>query len=211
VTGPSQGGHASLFAGQLAASYAPDLTLMGVAASAPPTDLKELFRIRGEGTFGRVLAAYALDSWSRVYGHDLESVFAPVARPVVNRMVKLCMHNQTQMLGLLPLTAVLRVRYLKSPPWKAEPWKTLLQQNTPGETRTNAPLFITQGGADALVPPSLTAAFAKHLCAMGETVEYRVYPGVPHDAGAQSAPDVARWIAARFAGRPPPSNCSGSG
>ncbi len=37
--GYSQGGHAALFAGQLAREYAAELTLAGVAAIAPPTDL----------------------------------------------------------------------------------------------------------------------------------------------------------------------------
>jgi hypothetical protein len=43
VWGHSQGGHASLFTGELAASYAPDLKLYGVAAAAPATYLIELF------------------------------------------------------------------------------------------------------------------------------------------------------------------------
>jgi acetyl esterase/lipase len=207
VTGPSQGGHAALFAGQLAPTYAPDLKLVGVAASAPPTDLKELFRLKSEGTFGRVLAAYALDAWSRVYGHNLETILTPIARPIVNRMVRLCLHNTTQGLALLPLTTILKVGYLKSPPWQTEPWKTLLQQNTPGQTRIPAPIFIAQGGADQLVHPPVTAAFVKHLCSLGEKAEYRVYAGVGHDAGAESTPDVVKWIADRFAGKLPPSNC----
>lgn len=207
VTGPSQGGHATLFAGQLAPTYAPDLKLVGVAPSAPPTDLKELFRLRAEGTFGRVLAAYALDSWSRVYGHDLETILTPFARPIVQRMVRLCLHNQTQALAFLPLTTILKVGYLKSPPWQTEPWQTLLTQNTPGETKTPAPIFLAQGGADPLVHPPITATFARHLCSMGDRVEYRVYPGASHDAGAESAPDIVKWIADRFAGKPPPSTC----
>ncbi|GAC1334059.1 MAG: lipase family protein [Chloroflexota bacterium] len=207
VTGPSQGGHAALFAGELSSTYAPDLKLLGVAASAPPTDLTELFRLRAEGTFGRVLAAYALDSWSRVYGHDLETVFTPLARPVVRRMVGLCLHDQTQALGFLPLTTILKVGYLKSPPWHTEPWKSLLLQNSPGRMSIPAPIFIAQGGADQLVHPPVTAAFVKRLCTVGDRVVYRVYPGVGHDAGAQSAPDVVRWIADRFAGKPPQSTC----
>jgi hypothetical protein len=43
VWGHSQGGHASLYTGELAASYAPDLKLVGVAAAAPATYLIELF------------------------------------------------------------------------------------------------------------------------------------------------------------------------
>jgi len=196
-----------LFTGQLAPTYAPDLKLAGVAASAPPTDLAELFRIKGEGTFGKVLSAYALDAWSRVYGHNLDTVFTPVARPIVQRIVRLCIHNSTQALAFLPLTTLLKVAYLKSPPWQTEPWKTLLKQNTLGETRTPAPVFIAQGSADQIVHPPITAAFARHLCGMGEKVDYRVYSGVGHDAGAQSAPDVVKWIADRFAGKPPPTTC----
>ena len=39
IWGESQGGHAALWTGQLARRYAPDLTLVGVAAAAPATDL----------------------------------------------------------------------------------------------------------------------------------------------------------------------------
>ncbi len=44
VWGESQGGHAALWTGQLARSYAPGLELLGVAAAAPPTDLAENLR-----------------------------------------------------------------------------------------------------------------------------------------------------------------------
>jgi acetyl esterase/lipase len=43
VWGHSQGGHAALYTGELAARYAPDLKLVGVAAAAPATYLVELF------------------------------------------------------------------------------------------------------------------------------------------------------------------------
>ena len=39
VDGHSQGGHAALFAGEIAAKYAPDLHLLGISAGAPVTDV----------------------------------------------------------------------------------------------------------------------------------------------------------------------------
>src|SRR2546430_1245323 len=42
VWGHSQGGHAGLFAGQLAQNYAPEFSLKGIAVAAPATDLKSL-------------------------------------------------------------------------------------------------------------------------------------------------------------------------
>jgi hypothetical protein len=43
----------------------------------------------------------------------------------------------------------------------------------------------------------------------GETVEYLVLKGTAHlDAGHVAVPDVVRWIADRFAGKPPPTTCT---
>ena len=60
VWGHSQGGHAALFTAQLAASYAPELSLVGVAAGAPVPNLRDLFAVNIETTVGRVLIAMAL-------------------------------------------------------------------------------------------------------------------------------------------------------
>ncbi len=60
VWGHSQGGHAALYAGELARSYAPELDLRGVAAAAPATFLADLVD-RDLGTAkGRILGAMAL-------------------------------------------------------------------------------------------------------------------------------------------------------
>jgi hypothetical protein len=67
--GHSQGGHASLYTGELAASYAPDLKLLGVAAAAPATYLIELFDADKSSPAGKELTAMALYAWSELY-HD---------------------------------------------------------------------------------------------------------------------------------------------
>ena len=46
-------------------------------------------------------------------------------------------------------------------------------------------------------------------CKNGERVELRLYPGVAHlVTGHEAAPAVLRWIAERFAGKPPPTTCT---
>ena len=69
VWGHSQGGHAALFTGQIAPSYAPELHLFGVAAGAPVPNLIDLFRVNIKSMVGKVLIAMALQSWASVY-HD---------------------------------------------------------------------------------------------------------------------------------------------
>ncbi|MGD9696450.1 MAG: alpha/beta fold hydrolase [Thermoleophilia bacterium] len=210
VWGASQGGHAALFTGQLAASYAPELTLLGVAAAAPATDLVRLF-VANRGTMlGRLLSAYTLASWSEVYPSlRLDQVVAASARPVVRRIATICVGiRDADLVAQGVLTTLLRIRYLRAVPWETEPWRGLLRANTPGSAPIPAPVMVTQGDDDPLVRPPITAAFVERLCAAGQAVVYRTYPGVRHlDAGPATAADVAEWVGDRFAGRPAPTTC----
>ncbi len=210
VFGASQGGQAALFTGQDAASYAPDMKLVGVAAAAPASDLERLFASNPNSPVTRVLSAYTLDMWSRVYPQlRLDQVATPVARPIIKRIASVCIavdEKATIAAGLL--TQLLRISYLRKNPWEIQPWKGLIASNSPGHARIAAPILITQGDDDKLVTPGITRAFVEELCRQGEQVSYRTYPGVDHiHAGPETAPDVAAWIAARFLHRPAPSTC----
>ena len=211
VWGHSQGGQASLFSGQLAQSYATGLHLVGVAAGAPVPDLVDLFKVNLRTTVGKVLIALALSSWAHVYAAaSLQQVVTPVARPSVEAIARFCLYGR-EILASIPSALLLNLSFISSPPWKAEPWRTISRQNSPGDTPIAVPVLITQGGADKVVPPTVTERLAAKLCARGETVDLRLYPSVEHlEAGIVVAPDVAAWIAARFAGRPAPSTCSGA-
>jgi alpha-beta hydrolase superfamily lysophospholipase len=208
--GASQGGQAALFTGQDAASYAPELSLAGVAVAAPATKLGALFEVNRDTTFGRVLSAYVLASWSRVYPRlHLDQVVTPVARPVVRQIARICLVGEGGLVGSAVTTQLLRISYLRAPPWETEPWKGVFALNTPGSRRTPAPLLIAQGEADRLVRPEVTAAFVEELCQRGDKVDYRTYPGVEHlDAGPATVAEVAQWIAGRFAGEPAATTCS---
>jgi len=82
VWGHSQGGHASLYTGELAASYAPDLKLVGVVAAAPATYLVELFDADKTSSEGKELTAMTVLSWSRLESLPVTTRPAPRARPV---------------------------------------------------------------------------------------------------------------------------------
>ena len=77
VWGHSQGGHASLYTGELAASYAPDLKLVGVAAAAPATYLAELFDADSETPTGKELTAMTIYSWSKLYNTPATTWLSP--------------------------------------------------------------------------------------------------------------------------------------
>jgi alpha-beta hydrolase superfamily lysophospholipase len=212
VWGNSQGGQAALFAGQLAAAYAPELSLVGVAAAAPPTDLAALLEV-GLGTdVGKVLAAYSFWAWSRVYDAPLSAVVSPAQLPVVEAVASTCVAYPWQALEVLSAAKPLREGFPSANPGTVQPWQTLLARNRPGQSAAGAPVFIAQGTADRLVDPQVTAAFVASLCRHGEAVRYLQMAEVGHlEAGDRAAASAVGWLQDRFAGRPAPNDCAPKG
>lgn len=93
VWGHSQGGHAALFTGILARGYAPDLTLVGVAAAAPATELATLMMADLDTSGGENLTAMTLWSWSQVYGAPTTKVVTPEALPVIDELANECIET----------------------------------------------------------------------------------------------------------------------
>ncbi|MEX0589744.1 MAG: lipase family protein [Xanthobacteraceae bacterium] len=210
VWGHSQGGHAALFTGQIARGYAPELRLAGVAAAAPATELPELFRADIRNPVGKVLGAFALWSWSRVYNFSLDAVLRPTVGLVLDHVVKFCNDSQSEIAKLaFAAQALEREGFLAVDVTKADPWRKLMAENTPGQAPAGAPVFIAQGTTDPVVRPHVTEQFVGILCGRGTPVRYVPVPGGDHTASAKhgAGPAIA-WIAERFAGQPPPSDCA---
>ena len=207
VWGHSEGGHAALFTGQLAARYAPELKLVGVAAAAPATSLVDLFE--DDVATEQSIFAMALLSWSRLYNISPATIMEPSKIPAFFKTARDCLTSIDQILTLMrdqkPLQAG---KMFKFDPTKTEPWKGIMLRNAPGQARAGAPVFIAQGTADKTVDPQVTRRFAKALCAKGERVLFVKLPGVVHIFAARdSAPTAIKWMNDRFKGLPAPSSC----
>jgi acetyl esterase/lipase len=199
--GHSEGGHAVLWAAELARAYAPELQVLGVAASAPGADLAAGLKAAGSSgpatrTSGAMLLVVA---WSDAYRLPLE-VLTRAGRKAVDRVRSTCL----QELAKDPAQVAVRPRDLLTTP----PWPALLARNTPGHAATPAPIFLAQGADDERVTPAVTRALVERLCRLGDTVELRGYRHVGHfDLVEAASSDVAAWIGERLAGRPARSTC----
>jgi len=208
VWGHSQGGQASLFTGQLAASYAPELKLAGVAAAAPATDLAQLLRDDISTKGGKVLTSFALWSWNRVYDAPLDPVLDPAARPTVDAIAANCIENLDQDLVIAGEEKKINENFLHGDVTQIEPWKSLLARNSTGQAPAGAPVFLAQGTADTTVRPQVTFRFAQALCRKGTPVEFDWLPGVNHDLAAKdSAQTAVKWMEARIQGLRAPNEC----
>jgi alpha-beta hydrolase superfamily lysophospholipase len=198
--GHSEGGHAVLWAAELAAAYAPELQVLGVAATAPGAELATTLKTATDRpttvTSGPMLIAVA---WSDAYRVPL-NVLTPAGRKAVDRVRSTCMEE----LAKDPEHPAVRLGDLLTTP----PWPALLARNTPGHTATPAPILLAQGADDDRVTPAATRALVRRLCRVGDTVELRTWRDTGHfDIPKVAAADVLAWTGDRLAGRPARTTC----
>ena len=210
VWGHSQGGQAGLFVGQLAASYAPELALVGVATAAPATKLAELLRHDVATLEGRVLAALALVALSEIVPEASLTRLADtrVARQM-RALARGCIETTLEGAAEVAGGIALGHSFLEVAPTGAEPWRSILATNTPSGDLGGVPLLLVQGESDTIVRPAVSERFAQTACRRGTPVLLRLYPGQSHTTIApHAAADAAAWIADRFAARLAPSSCA---
>lgn len=207
--GHSQGGHAAIYAGLLARTYAPELELAGVALAAPATDLATLIREDLPTDGGRNLTAMTLWAWSQVFGASLQGIIDPGARPVVDQLAGECLESIADFLVRRHVAAPLKQRFLRVADITAvQPWSDILGANVPGPLPPSIPVFVAQGEADTLVRPEVTSTYVEGLCKAGSLVRSLMLPGVAHGWTAFASQAVAvGWIQHRFAGDAAPSDC----
>jgi len=208
--GHSQGGHAVLYAGEMAKSYAPELKLYGVAAAAPDTYLAELFNADKSSSAGKELTAMAIWSWSNLYGYPASSLVEANAMNVYKTMAQDCIESVAQFEALDSAERPLETeKFLKANPASTPPpWAAIMKKNSPGQRPAGAPVFLAQGTADTIVRPYITKQFGKALCKQGAKVMFVEMPGVTHTFAAKESVSTAlKWMDDRFRGAAPPSSC----
>lgn len=209
VWGESQGGHAALWTAQFARRYAPELRLEGVAAAAPPTDLKENLTGGTNPLIKALLTAYTGTSWSQTYGIPLSTILKPVGQDLARRLARNCVSTDPVALrtkiGLFRFSRSLaQVDISTSPRWAEQ-----LRRNSVAPDGFTVPVLIAQGSADPIVAPGVTQAFARSLCrSRSAPVRYLAIEGGDHfSIGKRSADVTVRWIADRFAGQSATDDC----
>lgn len=206
--GYSQGGHAALSAENWAARYAPELTLVGAAAVAPPTDLKAIFASTMKTVAGRILTAMTLESWTMKYNITLDSAVLPAAISTVRAISNSCLDDLDGKLEALSSQKPLPDPFLKPDVLNRTPWDRIITENSLFGVSGKVPVFVAQGENDKIVPREITSRFIQSACRSKARVQYLVLPVKSHGSSSTAAinPSVS-WIDDRFAGRPAPSNC----
>jgi acetyl esterase/lipase len=197
--GYSQGGHAALWAAQLAGAYAPELKVAAVAAVAPVGDLVGVANYWAVADSLQPYLLLALDSWSRFYALALEPI-------LTSKGVQARAQFRQRCTGLFDWKAFgsgLLERTLTT--WG--PWIALAEENTPGSAAVPAPVLVLHGDADSLVPIDTAESVVDSLCAHAVHVDLRVYRGAGHEVLGPGLADATAWIGDMLRGAPPMDSC----
>ena len=202
LVGHSQGGQAALWAAQEAAAHASELTIVAVAAVSPVGDLVEIARAGFGASGGRspwINATELVASWADLFGLD--------ARPILTDAGA---HLAADLRARCPGDVRVSASPLASDPLEAPAWRARLAAESAGGAAIDAPVWISHGTADRLVPIASSRAVRDRFCALGGDVTLTELPGVDHtgaivDAGRVDA--VVTWVQDRFAGTASPNGC----
>ncbi len=210
VWGESQGGHAALWTAQVQPTYAPDLELVGAVAAAPPTDLKANLRQAPNATVRTFFTAYIGQSWSDHYDIPLSTIAGPQSRRIIGRLAQKCITlNSKPNLATIGGILILQNNMKTTDIAAIQPWADLSASNSPQVAKFTVPLMIAQNPTDQLIAPTVTRTYAQKLCAAGQAVRWVDVNGSGHATTAKDSSAASiQWIADRFAGRPPPSDCA---
>ena len=204
VWGHSQGGHAALFAGQLAEEWTPELDVVGVVAGAPATELPLIAKALQNGPFQGYLALGAAGlNAAEPERADLSLVMSDTALELLDVVDTGCAGEVHEVFTKLPYE-----EFAIADPGEIEPWKTILLENDPGHAKTDIPIYLYQGEADEQIPVAASQLLFDRLCSLGQVVERHTYPGQTHAGVIPIAWDgIDAWMTARVAGEPVESGC----
>ena len=201
--GHSQGGHAVLFANQIAADWAPELDVLGTVAGAPPSQLPLIAAALRDSPYRMYLGMVAA-GWSAAYPEaDPALVLSPLGMEQMELVDEGCAGDLASAWSSYEYEEL-----ITTDPADVEPWATLLVENDPGFEVGASPVLIIHGESDEQIPVVSSQLLVARMCEVGQDVQRLTYPGQSH-AGVigPSMPDMLEWIDARVADEAPPSDC----
>jgi pimeloyl-ACP methyl ester carboxylesterase len=204
--GHSQGGHSSVWTGHLGREYAPELTLLGVAAAAPALDLTAIMGVQWDTVAGWVIGPSVLESWPTYYPDlPVDGIVSTAGLDAAKRLAFQCI-KQSGLEGLA--RQAIGQDFFEKDPLSESAWAAAAKEQTPAPLPASMPVFIAQGTADEVVLPWPQAIIEDEWCRAGATIDVLWMGGVGHIPAASTAgPSAVAWIANRFAGRPAQRTC----
>jgi len=191
IVGVSQGGHATLAAAAMHASYAPEIDIRAFSVAAPASLFEEQWRqdlaSDGKQIIWQTMLVYA---WLDHYGYQGPSPWATGFAPTVRTaMTSRCAFPLNGASPYYEVTGVERAKIFApafvlaytSGNWgEYQSFATWYAANRVRPFSQTAPLHMYQGDSDDIVRPAGTNALVEELRGGGVVVDYEIVAGGTH-------------------------------
>jgi hypothetical protein len=205
--GGSQGGGAVWAADEQAATYAPELDLVGAIAMSPAADVSGIV----DKSMTQTLTADQAPAWfplvevlARLHPDFNRDDYRSGAAAKYWDILTSCSGPKS----LDRNAAAAEVKdsdLLPRTPAAADRMRSLLHQWAVPQRPVSAPLSIIYGGKDTLIDPQWTTDAIARACALGGPIVWDFQPDKNH--GNVDISTQFDWLADRFAGKPVQSEC----
>ncbi|MDA9525546.1 lipase [Bradyrhizobium sp. CCBAU 11434] len=208
VTGQSQGSGAALGATVIAESYAPDVPLIATVATGLVSTFPDgPYKPPQTTAIGSpIYTSLMLLGGSLPDGApSADDLVSDKGKPILKAARENCSTEMREVAGRDGVTA--ENVYV-------EPMAQIIARLTPitdmKAVRLKVPLLLGTGLADSTLVPTRQYAEVAALCAAGNEVVWKTYPGRTHNGGLIAAfPDALAFFRGMLAGQKPSSNCAG--
>lgn len=213
--GHSQGGHAALWEAQIAADYAPELDVRGVAALAPAADplalAEELTTSDASGLLS-IMVSWVLVPYSDTYPDvNIDDYVAPAGQSLVREMTQRCLSEPGVVVSAITSLGVTADRPLFPVDLTTGTLGERLEANA-AKGPFDVPVLVAWGSRDEVIPPSLQKKYVAELCE-GESevqLEWVVYQAANHRGvlvpRSPFLPTLMAWTQNTLAQREPRAN-----
>ncbi|WP_280434401.1 lipase family protein [Nocardia carnea] len=215
MSGYSGGSVPTEWAAEIAPHYAPELALVSAAAGGLPVHLAHnLPYVSGSTNWAGVIPAMVV-TYRRTYELDTTAFLSERGAQLTAAVENLCLGQFAKRYPGLTDAEMVRAPYhsLLDVPASA----AAVNDNIMGTAGTPAvPLLLAVGQSDPIGDSVMVArdieALAHQHCRRGVSVTYARYPHHDHIAAfARFQAEAAQFLADRFAGIPPTTNCASIG
>lgn len=220
--GYSEGGAASLWAAQLAASYAPELDVVGDVSGGVPGDLKVVAKSLNGGPFagfmidavlglsaahpqmpfGELMNAQGMETIKKARSHCLAGTISTLAGQKIE--------DNTQ--DRLSLDQLYELKGTDGRTWgqvvDAQKLGVAIGRKGSGATyEIDFPVLQYRGALEEVIPTETEDATRKAYCAAGVTTQWKTYPGDHLTTDQLAKDDAVKWLGERFEDKPEFGNC----
>lgn len=203
--GYSEGGLATGWAAELAASYAPELRTVGAAVGAAPADVGAMAALHDGGPASGLVLAGAVGLAEAYPDAPFEEILTEAGRQAVEEIKDMCVEELAARFAFRRVDSLTTV----TDPMALPAWRSVLADVALGSIAPEMPVMVYHSPLDELVLFTQGVQLNRDWCAEGATVAFQPAVLGEHITGAVTgAPLAVDYLAGRFAGRTAPDTCA---